>query len=320
MAPGGEPLAARQRLGRSQQRMTTTSWPGAGSHAHHCLFQVRFCSLCIRSLCMRFERQHLACAVMISFTSDTSSLKVLTHLVNAICLPPERMPYRHLCGARVHAMQSSDRWFPCCSGSDEEEDAEAKAQRLSERLRPATGGSASAATRSSAGAAAQQTAQRADPPQTEALAPPDGMSTHAAQTPHGNMSSGRISLGGAIGAAQRKAGTSSAPQTAAADVPNVLSFVRKQQASVADRDWLFGGAGDGPGDDAEVPEQTTGERSAAASGSQRARRESHTTPSSSTEHREFIRAKKFSGEESIDSLEPAQHCHRCSEQLHSVST
>ena len=80
----------------------------------------------------------------------------------------------------------------------------------------------------------------------------------------------------------------------------MLSFVRKQQASVADRDWLFGGAADGPGDGAEVPEQSAKLRSAAAGRSQRARRDTGTIPSSSsTEHRDFIRAKKFSGEDSL---------------------
>ena len=48
--------------------------------------------------------QQRARAVMSSFTSDTSSLKVLTHLVNAVCLPPERVPFRHCCEVRVHAL------------------------------------------------------------------------------------------------------------------------------------------------------------------------------------------------------------------------
>jgi len=220
--------------------------------------------------------------------------------VNAIRLPPERMPFRYLCEARVPGYPELSLWCLCCSWSDEEEDAEAKAQRLTQRLQPAAAGSAPAATRSSAGAAAQQQAERAHPPQTEASAPPDDQqSTHAAQTPHGKVSSGRISLGGAIGAAQRNGGTALAPQTAAAAVPNVLSFVQKQQASVADRDWLFGGAGDGPGGHVDLPEQPAEMRSAAASRSQRARRVTGTAPSSSTEQRDFIRAKKFSGVDSV---------------------
>ena len=188
--------------------------------------------------------------------------------------------------------------MPFCSGSDEDEDAAAKARRLTERLRPAAADSAATATRGSAGAAVQQPAERDHAPQTGASAPQDGeRSTQAAQTPGRKVSSGRISLGGALAAAQRNGGTAMAPQTDAADAPNVLTFVRQQQASVADRDWLFGGAHDGPGARSEPPAESDGKRSAAASTSRKGSRNDAMTQGSGAERREFIRAKKFSGED-----------------------
>ena len=75
------------------------------------------------------------------------------------------------------------------------------------------------------------------------------------------------------------------------------SFVRQQQASVADCDWLFGGAGDGPGDRAEGPAEPAEKRPAKSSRAQKATRDAGTGASSTTEQREFIRAKKFSGED-----------------------
>jgi hypothetical protein len=189
-----------------------------------------------------------------------------------------------------------------CSGSDDEdEDVEAKAERLSERLRAADGGSPSAATGSPRQCRGRLT-DRANAV-TEAAAVRDEGAANGTEPVKGaqvkgrKASSGRITLFEGSAAVEPAGQRAIATQVTSAALSGVLADVRQHQASMADRDWLFGGADAGPGDAADAPASQMGKQAPKGSVARKGSRNSgEAAPNASTEHREFIRAKQFSGE------------------------
>ena len=201
------------------------------------------------------------------------------------------------------------------SGSDDEnEDTEAKAERLSARLRTADAGPASVAT-DRPRRARGQLRERGEASSEAAVGREEGAVTGAQRldgaTRGREATSGRISLFEASKAVerdgQRRVGSTQAASDA--DASAVLHDVRQHQASVADRDWLFGSADPQSGGVAEVPAESAVRQAAKDSVSHKGQRKGAAASSVSTEHREFIRAKKFSGGPLTS--KPELSVHRC---------
>ena len=189
-----------------------------------------------------------------------------------------------------------------CSGSgDDDEDIEAKAERLSQRLRAADVNPLPSATGSHQRSRRQLV--QGDGALTEAAAGRDGSAAIGSEPVNGaqrtgrKITSGRVNLFEASVAVERDGQRAAATQlTSAADVSGVLADVRQHQASVADQDWLFGGADVGSDDTADVPARPAEKQAPKSSAGRKGADSGAVAPSVSTEHREFIRAKKFSGE------------------------